>query len=383
MALESCRTARIAVDMRPLLAARTGVGKYQASLMRAVMQLASGVDYIGFGGFNWTPIEAAHLDLTQQRASGGRAISSLIAKLPFARTAYRASQSAAYRLTLPSQRLDFFHAFLYRPPAFSTLPFLPVVYDLSNKRLPQHHPIERIRWMSKLDRYISQAPLVHTISEFSADEIVDVYGVPREKIVVVSPGVDEVFLKAAEARGTLLKYGLQSNNFFLSIGTLEPRKNIATLVRAYANAPLVLQQKFPLVLVGMKGWAESIPPEGQRLLQSGALRILGYVSDEELRDLYASACAMFYPSIYEGFGMPIAEAAAVGARVIASDIPPHHEASGGRATFVAALDIDGWRAALCNASQIGEPFVVQSGNTHTWRRAAETTLAMYRRIQKN
>lgn len=383
MAFDTCLSATIAVDLRPLLAARTGVGKYQASLMRAVMQVDAGVNYIGFGRLNWTLIKAAHLDVTPQRQSGGKKISSLIAKIPFARSAYHALQSGAYRLTCSRQGASFFHAFLYRPPSFSGLPFLPVVYDLSNKRLPQHHPIERIRWMAKLDGYIQQAPLVHTISEFSADEIVDVYGVPREKIVVVPPGVDEVFLKTADARGTLGKYGLHPDSFFLAVGTLEPRKNIATLVRAYADTPMALQRKFPLVLVGMKGWSDSIPPEGQRLLQSGALRILGYVTDEELRDLYASTRAMFYPSVYEGFGMPIAEALAVGARVIASDIPPHREASGGQATFVAALDIENWRAALVSAGLVNEPLQAQLSRPYTWSHAAEKTLEMYRRIQEN
>ena len=378
-------SARVAVDIRPLLAARTGVGKYQASVMRAVIQMNSGVNYEGFGAYDWTPITTDQLDVSSQKEAGAGRAETLLRKVPFAPSAFHVLRSAAYRLSLVRRHVDFFHAFLYRPPAFSCLPFLPVVYDLSHKRLPQYHPVERIRWMSKLDRYIHDAFLVHTISEFSAGEIVDVYGVKRENIIVAPPGVDAVFLQTADPRGTLDKFGLEKDKFFLCVGTLEPRKNIATLVRAYANAPTTLQQRFPLALVGMKGWSESIPSEGERLIQSGALRIIGYITDHELRDLYASARAMAYPSIYEGFGMPIAEARAAGARVIASDIPPHHEASGGSAVFVEPMDVDAWRAALLAASDFDDPvealLVRQIPGSLTWRHAAAQTLEMYRRIQ--
>jgi hypothetical protein len=112
-------SARVAVDIRPLLAARTGVGKYQASVMRAVMQMNSGVHYTGFGAYDWTPITTDQLDVSSQKEAGAGRAETLLRKVPFAPSAFHALRSAAYRLSLVRRHVDFFHAFLYRPPAFS------------------------------------------------------------------------------------------------------------------------------------------------------------------------------------------------------------------------------------------------------------------------
>ncbi len=371
---------RIAVDLRPFLNLRTGVGKYQVSLMRAITQLTADVDYLAFNVFDWQRVTSAHYEPAPVIGDVKHSATQLLLSIRLVRKACQILRAGFYRATVPYVRPDFFHAFLYRPPSFSSLPFVPVIYDLSNKRFPQHHPIERIRWMEGLDKQISSVPVIHTISEFTAKEIVDYYGVDRQKIVVATPGVDDVFFRTASVSATMAKHDLTADLYFLCVGTLEPRKNLATLIRAYAQCPAPIQQRFPLVLAGMKGWSRAtMPKEAERLIQSGSLRLLGYVSDDELRDLYASARAMFYPSMYEGFGMPIAEARAAGARIIASDIPPHHEASCGVGLFVETMNIDRWSEALSDASQSSGLSDTRGSDSLTWEVAALQTMEIYRR----
>jgi glycosyltransferase involved in cell wall biosynthesis len=373
---------RIGVDLKPLLAQRTGVGKYQASLMAAVLRAHAGVEYVGFGDRGWRDIDARLLaEPPEGGVAGARArLVALVRRAPFAQSLYQAARGALYARSASSAGARFFHAFLYRPPAFGPMPFVPVIYDLSNKRVPEHHPPERLRWMEKLDAYVAQAPAIHTISRFTRDEIVDVYGAPRDKIHVIEPGVDPVFLSPAGPGRALGRLALAPRSYFLSVATLEPRKNLATLIAAFAALPAPVREACPLVLVGARGWAKALPPQTQRLIESGRVRLAGYVSDADLRDLYAGACAMLYASTYEGFGMPIAEARATGAPVLASDIPPHREAGGEGARFIAARDVDAWARAMQEAFEAREKTRDQGCVAFSWEESARKTLALYERV---
>jgi len=376
----------VGVDLKPLLTQRTGVGKYQAALMAATLRAGAHIDYIGFGERAWRAIDArVLLEPTTADAAAASARARLVAlarQAPFAQSIYQAARGAIYARGARGCGARFFHAFLYRPPAFGPLPFVPVIYDLSSKRVPEHHPAERLRWMEKLDAHVAQAPAIHTISQFTRNEIVDVYGAPRDKIHVIEPGVDPIFLQPAGQGIALARLGLAPRSYFLSVATLEPRKNLATLVAAFSAAPARVREACPLVLVGARGWAQALPAPTQRLIERGHVRLAGYVSDADLRDLYAGACAMLYASTYEGFGMPIAEARATGAPVIASDIPPHREAGGQDARFIAACDVDAWAQAMNEAFETREQPRAAKGAAFDWDDSARKTLALYERVAK-
>ncbi len=370
-------SVRIGVDLKPLLAQRTGVGKYQAALMGAVLERGDRFAYAGFADRGWRDVPADLLDVDPAPAQRRASLVGFLRRAPFVHAAYQAARGLIYERTAAQTGAAFFHAFLYRPPRFAPLPFVPVIYDLSNKRVPQHHPAQRLRWMEKLDAHVAAAPVIHTISRFTRDEIMDVYGVPVERIHVIEPGVDAIFQSPASGDAALRALDVTARNYFLSVATIEPRKNLATLIRAFAALPTQAQAMCPLVLVGAQGWSNALPPETEGLVASGRVRFAGYVADSDLRDLYAGACAMAYASTYEGFGMPIAEALAAGAPVIASDIPPHREASAGAARFVDALDVDGWRQALSDAYAARYEPRGAVPPAFTWRGAAEKTIALY------
>ena len=375
-------SVRIGVDLKPLVGQRTGVGKYQSALMAAVLRAGDHVAYVGFGERHWRDVAASDLSQEPSSAPARASLVSILRKAPFAHLAYQTLRSALYERSARASGADFFHAFLYRPPAFGALPFVPVVYDLSNKRVPQHHPAQRLRWMEKLDAYIADAPAIHTISRFTSDEIVEFYGVPRDKIHVIEPGVDKLFLSPAGEGSALRRLGVAARHYFLSVATLEPRKNLVTLIRAFAALPSSVQEACPLVLVGARGWAQALPAEAERLLASGRMRMAGYVTDADLRDLYAGACSMLYASTYEGFGMPIAEARATGASVIASDIPPHREASAGEALFIAPLDVDGWTRAMRDSFEMRRVDRTRGRSVFDWDDSARKTLALYDTVMR-
>jgi glycosyltransferase involved in cell wall biosynthesis len=184
------------------------------------------------------------------------------------------------------------------------------------------------------------------VSEFTRDEIVAVYGTPREKITVAHNGVDPVFLDGTR------RPSLVEPPFFLAAGNLEPRKNLVTLIRAY-RALLARRPDLPerLVLVG-KEWfgSDLVMSEAGSLIEAGRVLFTGYVGDDRMVGLLQGATALVYPSLYEGFGLPPVEAMAVGTPAVVSDIPVTREVAGDAALLVPPLDQEAWTVALDRVS---------------------------------
>ena len=147
-------------------------------------------------------------------------------------------------------------------------------------------------------------------------------------------------LQRIDCRGFLAPFGLQPQQYILSVGTLEPRKNLTTAIKAYARLPEVIRAEIPLVIAGMKGWrTDGLDKEVAALIDKGQIRRLGYVPDEALPALYSGARAFVYPSLYEGFGLPPLEAMACGAPVIVSNRSSLPEVVEDAGLQVDALDV--------------------------------------------
>ncbi|MEA5440940.1 glycosyltransferase family 1 protein [Cyanobium gracile] len=268
--------------------------------------------------------------------------------LPLIRGVARLMQGTAFGVRPGARGLSLFHAFQYVAPRQGVLPTIPVVYDLSFLRHPAWHPVSRLLALLPLAEQCRVAPVVHTISAFSAAEIQSLLGVDRRRIHIIPPGVGSAFLAEGPPHPTTLPaFDLRSDSFFLAVGTLEPRKNLCTLIQAYARLPPSLRRRWPLCVAGPGGWGDmALPPEAAGLIECGMLRFLGYLSVRDLRDLYCAARVVLYPSVYEGFGMPVIEAMACGAPVVCSDAAAIPEAGGSLATYVSPLDVEAWTRAL-------------------------------------
>ncbi|QFX95299.1 glycosyltransferase family 4 protein [Acidithiobacillus thiooxidans] len=284
--------------------------------------------------------------------------------------------------------------YVYHEPNFIPVPYSgPLVinvHDLSHIRHPQFHPPERVKLLNiKLSKVIMRADHIVTDSHFVAEEITELYSVPLNKITVTYLGTDVGFHErtANDVADTLKQFRLHYRGFVLSVATLEPRKNIERLVTAYSTLPESVLKEYPLVLVGGSGWRDSKLLACLKSLEVKANIIrTGYLPRTQLQDLYASAAVFAYPSLYEGFGLPVLEAFASGTPVLTSNNTSLHEVSGGAAleidpTFTDAIR-DGLNNLLNNPS-LAQKYA-QSGLKRSmdfsWQKCAEQTLAVYRRL---
>jgi alpha-1,3-rhamnosyl/mannosyltransferase len=177
------------------------------------------------------------------------------------------------------------------------------------------------------------------------------------------------------------------DRYLLYVGTVEPRKNLSTLLRAYCDLPGELRASCPLVIGGSWGWKS----EAERQLFEGeardkGVRYLGYIADDDLPALYAGALALLYPSFYEGFGLPPVEAMACGTPAIVSTADAVREVVGAQALLIDPADLSGWRDALkrtvADADYLAEYRLgaVSHAAQFRWKRSASITLSVYRRV---
>ncbi|MCG8611394.1 MAG: glycosyltransferase family 4 protein [Pseudomonadales bacterium] len=238
--------------------------------------------------------------------------------------------------------------YVYWEPNYLLLPLagtaVTTVHDLSHIRFPQYHPVDRVRLMEKqLMQSLRTAAKVITVSEFSKSEIINLLDVPEEVISVVPPAVADVFRttwpKKVQSQ-VRERYGLPKQ-FILSVGTLEPRKNLLGLLNAFASLPESLQKAFPLIIAGADGWRmNGFEKLISKLEARGGLIRLGYVCSGDLPVLYSLAELVAYPSFYEGFGMPVAEAMAAGTCVLTSNQASMPEVAAGAAELVDPYDVE-------------------------------------------
>jgi glycosyltransferase involved in cell wall biosynthesis len=225
------------------------------------------------------------------------------------------------------------------------------VYDLSFVHYPGVHSAAR-RLYLRLFTALScrRARRVIAISDSTARDLAATFGLPRDKIDLATGAHDPAAfrpLPKAQVEAFRARMGLPER-FWLFVGTLEPRKNLPTLLRAYAALPP--DARIPLVLAGAKGWDyAAIFATLEQLGLGDAVRFPGFIPAETLPLWYNSAETFIYPSIFEGFGLPVLEALACGTPAIISDASSLPEAGGEAALKVSPLDAEAWAAALHRA----------------------------------
>jgi glycosyltransferase involved in cell wall biosynthesis len=259
------------------------------------------------------------------------------------------------------------------------------VFDMSFARYPERLSASRRGYLSLFTRLSARrASRVIAISESGKAEIETLLGIEGWRIAVAVPGVSADFCPAlpADVEDFRLRQGLPQR-FILYVGTLEPRKNLETLIRAYARLPQ--RGKVKLALVGATGWqAEPVFRLIEDLEMGEDIIIAGYASPTALPLWYSAAEMFVYPSLYEGFGLPVLEALACGAPVIASNATSLPEVVGPEGILVEPMDVDAWCDAM--ASLLDDPTrradlsargPVRAA-TFRWDRTAEQTVAAYR-----
>jgi glycosyltransferase involved in cell wall biosynthesis len=187
--------------------------------------------------------------------------------------------------------------FIYHETNFIPMPYsgrlVVTIHDLSHIHYPEYHPKERVSYLNHyLPAVLQRADKIIAVSEFTRQEILNSFKINADKVVSVLHGVDEAFKprKEVEIRETLNKYHLQYQGYILSVCTLEPRKNLVRVLHAFSLLPAAFRRKYPILLVGMKGWKnKKLLSLAEPLLKAGELILLGYVKQEELYHIYSGA----------------------------------------------------------------------------------------------
>ena len=280
---------------------------------------------------------------------------------------------------------------LYHEPNFIPLPTdLPTVatlHDLSVLLHPEWHPADRVaHFERRFRRGLKQCVHFLAISESARQEIIQTLHLRPERVtrtyMGIRPGLAP--LPEAEFRPALRRLGLPPR-YLLYVGTIEPRKNLLTLLRAYRGLPAPIRSEYPLVLAGGWGW-NSADVAGFLDAKGGSSGVihLGYVSDSHLAALYNGARALVFPSLYEGFGLPPVEMLACGGAVLASTAGAVAETVGRQAHLIEPTDTDGWRQAMLRVVRADDWWrelrrgAVEAARPFTWERCAADTLRVYR-----
>lgn len=305
---------RVAVNAMCLWRPMTGIGQYTWNIARAwAADRRFPVEY--FFGHDWST-------RAEPRDAPGLSSAKRLVK-KFLPRPYEISRALMQRrFDRQSGRFDVYFEPNFLPFRFDG-PIVLTVHDLSYVRYAQTHPSDRVRIMTKLlPPAIERAAHILTDSQFQREEIIDYFGTAADRVSVCHLGVAKEFRprRESECGEILAKHGLKYRQYLLAVGTLEPRKNLTMVLDAYSQLPVAVRDRCPLVIAGMRGWnTETLGPRLRALAQSGAIRLLGFVDDAELPSIYSGARMFLYPSLYEGFGLPVVEAMASGVPVIVSN----------------------------------------------------------------
>jgi glycosyltransferase involved in cell wall biosynthesis len=268
------------------------------------------------------------------------------------------------------------------------VPLVVTVHDAGFALFPESYPRRGLRFHQRaLERTSERADLVITVSQAALEEVAAHSPISRDRLRVVYQGVDHQRAAAAEIEPVLLRHRLADAPYVLWVGSLEPRKNVDALVKAF----LVLAESnavpHRLVLVGPLGWLhQGLISDRERGLLGDRLRALGAVSDDELRALYAGADLFAFPSLHEGFGLPVLEAMAQGTPVACSDIAALAEVSGGASVLLPPTDIGAWATAIADITSDAARRATlaaagyERAGQFSWERTARETHAIYEEL---
>jgi glycosyltransferase involved in cell wall biosynthesis len=272
-----------------------------------------------------------------------------------------------YLAALPAKArrdgIEVLHCPTQRAPMRSPVPLVVTLHDLAVLRHPEaFNGWTRTYSRLTLPRITRAASRVIAVSEFTKREALDLLGLPDEKVRVIPNAVGAPFEPNGDAA---------EGDYVLAVSTLEPRKNLSRLVEAFGRAGL---NGCRLLVTGMRGW-------GDVHLSGNGVQWLGFVSDEELARLYRGARCVAYVSSYEGFGLPVLEAMACGAPVVAGRNEVAEEVAGDAAVLVDPLDPDAIAVGLTEAVDRGEDLRargLERAKAFDWSDVARATVEVYR-----
>lgn len=363
---------RIALDCRTLTAPKTGDRTYALNLSRALAEL-DGPEELFY--YTWEPT-------TLTESANPRVRSVLLPAWP--RWTWT---PVAFPRDLARRKMDLAHVQYLVPPA-APCPVVTTIHDVAFRRYPRLFPLKhRVLLNALIPLAVRQAAAILTGSEATRQDLIELFGVEPERVTVTPYAADPIYRPLEQRHAQRLvreRLGLPAP-YLLSVGVLQPRKNLPRLVRAYNRIAAHIPHR--LVLVGKEGWAPDELREAVAETPLGKEVIFtGYVADADLPVLYAGADLFVYPSLYEGFGLPPLEAMACGTPVITSNLSSLPEVVGDAGVLLDPRDEAGLAREIL--ALLEDPARRQKLATEglerarlfSWRRCAEITRTVYQRV---
>jgi glycosyltransferase involved in cell wall biosynthesis len=348
---------RVAFDLTPVISGRTGIARYAAQLMAALRGCPVTLQPFAVGrSSSPVPPGTRHVRLP------ARVLTAWWRAVP---------SPAIERLAGPA---DLVHATgLFLP--VTRLPLVVTVHDLGALRYPALHPARQLSQQRALLGALGRASAILAVSVAAADELAG-FGIDRQRVVVAPLGLTPL---TAPDGGSDVE--LPARNFLLTVGETAARKGYDVLLQALTR----LKPGLELVMVGPPGADEQrLRRWAAELGVAARVHRLGVVSDDTLAALYRQAVALCFPSIAEGFGLPVLEAMAAGTPVLASDLPAVREVAGSAAAYAEGQDAEAWAKAVDALASSPETRLQMAdagrarARRFTWERTAEATLEAYR-----
>ncbi len=379
---------KIAVSADSLSNQLTGIGKYTLELFNHLKKLPELEEIYLYkhGKMQTKPDNFLHAKRPQFLNS----LDPLTKKI--LRYVYHRVNGYVINYQLRKLEIDIYHAtnFIINDYYGKSSGTVATIHDFSVIHHPEHHPADRVKFMVKnLPHTIEKASHLITVSKFVKDELIKIFGINENRVTAIYNGVSSLYVpkNEMEINSSLNKYHLNYRQYLLAVSTLEPRKNFINLFHAYDKLSGKMQERFPLVLIGSSGWNdEEIQKKIAAYQSKNLIKYLGYLPEADLRDLFAGARGFVYPSLYEGFGLPIIEAMACGTPTLTSNCSSMPEVAGDIAILVDPNDVTSIYHGIVklleddvfceNAAQEG----VKHAAKFTWENCANQTLEVYKKV---
>ncbi len=369
-------SVRFGIDISPLTPGRTGVGNYVFYLLKNMLSMETADEFVGFAA----TLSSLELDGLDKRLRARHV------RLP-TRVLY-----AVWRLGrfLPVEsftgEIDLFHATNYFLPPAAKASRVVTIHDLSFLVVPQYCSPKIVGPFSAgIGRFASDADAIIAYSDSTRRDIVSILGIPESKIRVIHMAVDDEFGSATEDAYWLERTYHVVRPYVLFVGMLEPRKNVLSILRAFDAVRNDVPHQ--LVLVGDRGWMyEEIFQLCDELDLGDRVRFIGFVGHAKLAAFYRYADVFVFPSLYEGFGLPVLEAMQFGCPVITARNSSLPEVGGDAALYVDAAD---WKMLAEQMNRVLKDgslreTLVRKGKDQaarfSWKRSAARTLDLYREV---
>jgi glycosyltransferase involved in cell wall biosynthesis len=365
---------RVVIDAIPLVAAKTGIGHYTDALTDSLARIHTDHQYTLLSPFDFKfPVREG----TPPNLS----------KMFFpARSIFKHWWMFGCPALMQISSYDLFHGTNYCIPLFAPCPTVVTVHDLSLFNQSHTHENDNVRrGKRRVPVMIKRASIIIAPSEWTRQEILSRFSVHPERVRVVAEAARNGMVPLPpEACQEVLKRHQLTQPYLLYVGTIEPRKNLPLLLRAYHTLLTTTPHRPQLVIAGGNGWKyEEVFELVNQLQLQEQVRFLGYVDDEDLPALYSSTACFVYPSVYEGFGLPPLEAMACGAPVITSNASSLPEVVGKAGLMHPASEAEALTAGLARilgddglSQQLREAGLARAAQ-FSWDRAARETQAIY------